>query len=87
MCENVFVVCVRETVNDGIASPKAKAWTPRHLDTTLSGAEFTLMTGASVDVQELIAFASNRSGLINSAVLSVSEILPASWMSSKGRLK
>lgn len=45
-------VCVRETVNDGIASPKAKASTLRHLHTMLNGAGYTLMIEASVDVQE-----------------------------------
>lgn len=55
MC--LSVVCVRESVNDGIASPKAKAWTLRHVDTMLNGAEYTLMIGASIDVQESIAFA------------------------------
>lgn len=80
MC--LSVVCVQETVNDGIASPKPKAWTLRHFDTMLNGAEYTLMTGASVDVQESNAFASNFSGLINSVVLSVSGILSASWISA-----
>lgn len=57
MC--LSVVCVWETVNDGRASPKAKTWTLRHLDTMLNGAECMLMTGASVDGQESIAFESN----------------------------
>jgi len=38
VCENdcLSVVSVRDTLSDGIASPKAKAWTLRHLGTMLS---------------------------------------------------